>query len=226
MYDDVARRRVAVPYHFVARNRFAALRYLELRFRRRRFRIGFVRVGFVPLVFGFRRDEQGPELEFLAFGVYLEYFFQVVERDDSRADFAVKFFLVVAAVDGDYLLQYPAAEVDIQRFHLLAEQLHPSFDVVLPFAFQKALDGLFGFARRHRFQPFGFGACIVGRDDFYLVAVVYLRGDGFELVVDFGADGAVPYLGVDVVGEVQRGRSVWHFPRFSFRCKYCDFRCI
>ena len=110
--------------------------------------------------------------------------------------------------------------------HSLLEHLHAPFDVVLPLAFEKTLDRLLSFGRGDDVEPFGFGACVVGRYDLDLVAAVDLCGDRLDLVVDLGADGTVSDLRVYVVREVQCGGSVRHFPSLSFGCKYRYFRCV
>ena len=229
VYDDVSRGGVSIPYHLVARNWLAALRDFELRFRGRSLlcRGDFARnCGIVRLVLLLLGDEEGPEFEYLALGVDLEGFVQVVERDDSRSDLTVQLLLVLAVVNGRDLAQYAAAQLDVQRLHLFVEHLHAPLDVVLPFAFEETLDRLFGLGRGDRFEPFGLGAGVVGRDDLDLVAAVDLRGDRFEFVVDLGADGAVSDLRVDVVGEVEGRGSERHFPGFALGGKYHYFRRI
>ena len=104
--------------------------------------------------------------------------------------------------------------------------MHAPLDIVLPFAFEEALDGRFRLRRRDDVQPFGFRTGRIGRYDFDLVAAVDLRGDRFELVIDLGADGTVADLRVDVVGEIQRRGAERHLTGFSFRCKYYYFRSI
>ena len=97
--DNVAGSRIAVTHDLVARNRFAALRYLELgcfrlffgrvRCIRRRFaRVVDSRRVVALLVFLFV-DEKGPELEYLAFGVYFQDFVEVLQVDDAGSDLAV-----------------------------------------------------------------------------------------------------------------------------------------
>ena len=228
VYDDVARRRVAVPHDLVSGDRLAAFGDFELGFCRRfLFRGGFARGGGVVAVFLLLFvDEQRPEFEDFAFGVDLQDFFEVVEVDDPRPDLAVQFLLVVTLVDGYYFAQNAAAELDIERLHLFIEHVHTPLDVVLPLALEETLDRLLGFGRSYDLQPFGLGTRIVGRDDLDLVATVDLRGDRFELVVDLGADGTVADLRVDVVGEIQRRGAERHLTGFSFRRKYYYFRSI
>ena len=150
----------------------------------------------------------------------------IVQPDDACTDFAVKLLLGRAFVCRNQLAQYTSRKVDIEFGEPLGERRHTSFDVVLLFAFEEVLDRLLGLARRHQVEPFGFGACVVGGDDFDLVAAVDLCGDRLDLVVDLGADGTVSDLRVYVVREVQCGGSVRHFPSLSFGCKYRYFRCV
>lgn len=97
------------------------------------------------------------------------------------------------------------------------------FDVVLLFAFEEVLDRLLGLARRHQVEPFGFGTCVVGRDDLDLIAARNLRRDGFELMVDLRADRLVADVGVDVVGEIERRGAEGQPARLAFRCEDDDF---
>ena len=234
--DDVAGFRIAVTHDLVSRNRFAAFRYLELgRFRLFFGRVRCIRRRFARVVDSRRVvallvllfvDEKGPELEYLAFGVYFQDFVEVLQVDDAGSDLAVQLLLVVAFVYRDDLAQDTAAELDIQRFHLLVEHLHTPLDVVLAFALQEAFDRLLGLGRGRYFEPFGLGAGVVGRDDLDLVAAVDLRGDRFEFVVDLGADGAVADLRVDVVCEVERRSAERHFSGLAFWCKHHYFRGI
>ena len=225
--DDLSRGGILVPHDLVSGDGLAAFGDLELGFRRDICHRGNIPrgriVGLLLLLLG---NEEGPEFEDFAFGVDFEGLVEVFERHDTGSDLAVQLLLVVAVVDGDDFAQDAAAEFDVQRLHLLVEHLHAVFDVVLALPFEEALDRLLGFGRGDDFEPFGFGASVVGGDDLDLVSAVDLRGDGFELVVDLGADGAVSDLRVDVVREVERRSAVGHFPGLSFRCKYYDFRCV
>ena len=231
MYDDTVRRRVFIPYYAVPRNWFATFGHDELRFacRCRFFGFRLVRFrifGIVALLVLLFVDKKRPEFEYLAGGIDFQDLVQVFQIDDPRPDFAVKLLFVVGFVNRDDFAQHTTAERGIELLHSLLEHLHAPFDVVLPLAFEKTLDRLLSFGRGDDIEPFGFGACVVGGDDFDLVAAVDLRGDRFDLVVDLGADGAVADFRVYVVREVQRSGSVRHFSSFSFGCKYCYFRCV
>lgn len=205
--DDVAAGRVAVAHDLVARNGLAALGDAELWFGLHVGRRLYLtrRHGSIALLgLLLLGDEEGPELEYLALRVDLEGLLQRVDGDDSRADFAVELLLVAAAVGRDDFAQHAAAELDVELLHLVVEHLHAVLDVVLPLALEEALDGLLGLGRRDDVEPLRLGSGVVGRDDFNLVTAVERRGDGLQLVVDFGADSVVADFRVDVVGKVER----------------------
>ena len=123
--DDVAGFRIAVTHDLVSRNRFAAFRYLELgRFRLFFGRVRCIRRRFARVVDSRRVvallvllfvDEKGPELEYLAFGVYFQDFVEVLQVDDAGSDLAVQLLLVVAFVYRDDLAQDTAAELDVYK---------------------------------------------------------------------------------------------------------------
>lgn len=151
-------------------------------------------------------DEQRPEFQDLARRVDFQMLLYIVQPDDACTDFAVKLLLGRAFVCRNQLAQYTSRKVDIEFGEPLGERRHTPFDVVLLFAFEEVLDRLLGLARRHQVEPFGFGTCVVGRDDLDLIAARNLRRDGFELMVDLRADRLVADVGVDVVG---RNRAPW-----------------
>lgn len=225
--DYLARRIVPESDYIIPRQRIAATCDDKLVVIRARFRVVFCRIGVVRrIIVVVGVAPQFPEFENLAFGVRFEDFFEVVQIDYARTDFAVKFILVGAFVCRQHFAQYPAALRYAELIELLLENRDSALDVVLPFAFQEIRNRLLRFGRRNDVEPLRFRLGVVGCYDFYLVAGLNLFGYRLDFVIDFRPNRLVADFGVDVVCEIERSRSERQSPLFSFRCKYCYFGCI
>ena len=108
----------------------------------------------------------------------------------------------------------------VECLYALLQQLHASLDIILSLTLHEALDRLLRLGRSDNIEPLGLGSCIVCRDDLDLVATLNLGCDWFQLVVNFGSDGTVTNLRVDVISKVERGRSIRHLARFTLWCKH------
>ena len=90
--------------------------------------------------------------------------------------------------------------------------------VLAPLLFEEGADLVAGAAGPHQFQPVARGAALLLRgqhlDDVAGAQLVVQRHD---VAVDLGADAAVADVGVDGVGEVERGRAGGEVLHFALR---------